>query len=48
MATLTLERRWNPVHSLGREAFVGKISEGIPPKSADIEVILRFNQGRAS
>lgn len=48
MTTLAFEKRWNPMLGLGREAFVSQISEGIPPKPADIETILLFNRGRAS
>jgi glyoxylase-like metal-dependent hydrolase (beta-lactamase superfamily II) len=48
MTTIAFEKKWNPVLGLGLDAFVRKISEGIPPKPVDIEAILRFNQGRAS
>jgi hypothetical protein len=47
MTTLAFEKRWNTVLSLGREAFVAQVSEGIPEKPAEMEAILRFNQGRA-
>lgn len=47
-STIAFEKKWNPVLGLERDAFVAKISEGIPPKPADIDAILRFNQGRAS
>jgi glyoxylase-like metal-dependent hydrolase (beta-lactamase superfamily II) len=47
MTTLAFERRWNPALSLGLEEFVAQVSEGIPAKPAEMEAILRFNQGRA-
>jgi hydroxyacylglutathione hydrolase len=47
MTTLAFEKRWNPSLSLGPEDFVAKVSEGIPAKPAEMEAILRFNQGRA-
>jgi hydroxyacylglutathione hydrolase len=47
MTTLAFEKRWNPSLSLGCEDFVAKVSEGIPAKPAEMEAILRFNQGRA-
>lgn len=47
MTTLAFEKRWNPVLGLNVEEFVGQVSEGIPAKPAEMEEILRFNQGRA-
>lgn len=48
MTTLAFEKRWNPTLDLNAEEFVGKLSEGISAKPAEMEVILRFNQGRGS
>lgn len=47
MTTLAFEKRWNTALSLGREEFIAQVSEGIPAKPAEMEAILRFNQGRA-
>ena len=46
MSTLAFERRWNPMLSLGRDAFVEALAS-VPPKPADMERILEFNRGRA-
>ncbi len=44
-STIAFEKRWNPLLALGREALVEALSEA-PPKPAQMERILRFNQGR--
>jgi glyoxylase-like metal-dependent hydrolase (beta-lactamase superfamily II) len=46
-STLAFEKRWNPALSLSEEEFVRAVGEGIPPKPAGMEAILRFNRGRA-
>jgi hydroxyacylglutathione hydrolase len=46
MTTLGFEKRWNPVLALGAGPFVDAVSAGIPARPADMETILRFNQGR--
>jgi hypothetical protein len=46
--TIGFEKRWNPALSLGREEFVARMSEGIPPNPADSEAILRWNRGHAA
>lgn len=43
-STIGFERRWNPMLSLDRVAFVEALAS-VPPKPAEMEVILRFNQG---
>lgn len=45
--TVAFEKRWNPLLSLPRDEFVARTAEGIPAKPAEMEAILRFNQGRA-
>jgi len=45
-STLGFEKRWNPVLSLGREAFVTAVGQA-SPKPADMEAMLRFNRGLA-
>jgi glyoxylase-like metal-dependent hydrolase (beta-lactamase superfamily II) len=47
MSTLAFEKRWNPTLKLDRAAFVEKMTNGMPPKPPEMEVILRANQGRA-
>lgn len=47
MSTLSFEKRWNPVLKLDRSAFVKKMTSGMLAKPADMESILRANQGRA-
>jgi hydroxyacylglutathione hydrolase len=45
MSTIGFERRWNPMLSLDREAFVHALSD-VPPKPADMERIQAFNRGQ--
>lgn len=45
--TIGFEKRFNPLLALDREAFVAALAE-VPPKPADMEHILRFNQGHES
>jgi glyoxylase-like metal-dependent hydrolase (beta-lactamase superfamily II) len=47
MSTIAFEKRWNASLNLDRAAFVEKITSAIPPKPAEMESILRANQGRA-
>ncbi len=44
-STIAFEKRWNPLLSLDRAAFVEALAE-VPEKPAGMERILRFNQGR--
>ena len=46
-STLAFERCWNPLLGLGRDEFVGATSAGIPPRPAEMERVMRANQGRA-
>lgn len=43
-STIAFERRWNPVLSLDRHAFV-EAQANVPPKPEDMERILAFNRG---
>ncbi|MGH7963093.1 MAG: MBL fold metallo-hydrolase [Candidatus Binatia bacterium] len=43
--TLAFERRWNPMLSLSKKDFVSALANGLPPKPAEGEEILRFNRG---
>jgi glyoxylase-like metal-dependent hydrolase (beta-lactamase superfamily II) len=45
-STVAFERKWNPLLRLTRDAFVDEVSGSAPPKPADMDEILRFNQGR--
>jgi glyoxylase-like metal-dependent hydrolase (beta-lactamase superfamily II) len=45
MTTVGFERRWNPMLTLDRDAFVEKLTD-VPPKPADMERVLAFNRGR--
>lgn len=47
MTTIGFEKRWNPMLSLGREAFVVRVSEAVPGKPDEMETVLRLNQGRS-
>jgi glyoxylase-like metal-dependent hydrolase (beta-lactamase superfamily II) len=44
-STLAFERRWNPLLSCTREDFIAAIVD-VPPKPAEMERTLRYNQGR--
>jgi glyoxylase-like metal-dependent hydrolase (beta-lactamase superfamily II) len=44
-STLAFERRWNPMLTLDRTAFVEALAN-VPPKPADMERILAANRGR--
>ena len=46
MSTLAFEKRWNPSLTLNRSAFIEKTTSSIPPKPAEVESIVRLNQGR--
>ena len=43
-STLAFERRWNPMLSLDRDAFVAALAD-VPAKPADMEQILAINRG---
>ena len=43
MSTIGFERRWNPLLSFDREAFIEALAE-IPPKPADVEGIVAFSR----
>jgi len=45
-STIAFEKRWNPMLSLDREAFIDALSQ-VPPRPADMERIAAFNRGRA-
>ena len=44
-STIGFEKRWNPMLSLDRDAFVAALSD-VPAKPDDMMTILRENQGR--
>ena len=44
-STIAFERRWNPILSLSREAFIDAMAD-VPAKPQEMEQILAFNRGR--
>lgn len=46
-STIAFERRWNPMLSLDRQAFVERLAD-VPPKPAEMEQILAANRGLAT
>jgi glyoxylase-like metal-dependent hydrolase (beta-lactamase superfamily II) len=46
VSTLAFEKQWNPILGMDRSAFLEKVTNGIPPKPAEMESTLRRNQGR--
>jgi glyoxylase-like metal-dependent hydrolase (beta-lactamase superfamily II) len=46
-STIAFERRWNPMLSLDRKAFVEALSD-VPPKPHEMEQVLAFNRGHSS
>jgi glyoxylase-like metal-dependent hydrolase (beta-lactamase superfamily II) len=45
-STIAFEKKWNPLLSKPREAFIDALAE-VPPKPAELERLLRLNRGRA-
>jgi hydroxyacylglutathione hydrolase len=45
-STIAFERRWNPMLSLDRDAFIDALAE-VTPKPDEMEQILAFNRGHA-
>ena len=43
---MAFERRWNPMLSLDREAFIAALAD-VPPKPVAMEQILAANRGRS-
>jgi hydroxyacylglutathione hydrolase len=46
-STIAFERRWNPMLSLDREAFIAALAD-VPPKPDAMERMLAFNRGHAA
>jgi hydroxyacylglutathione hydrolase len=46
MSTLGFETQWNDLLGLDRDTFVDTVAGNVPAKPAEMESILRFNQGR--
>lgn len=46
-STMGFERRWNPLLSMTREDFITQLTSNIPPRPADMDVMMRFNLGQA-
>lgn len=47
-STMGFEKRWNPMLSLDRAAFIEQLTQNIPPRPADLDAIVRTNLGLAS
>jgi glyoxylase-like metal-dependent hydrolase (beta-lactamase superfamily II) len=45
-STIAFERRWNPMLSLDRDAFIAALAD-VPPKPDAMEQVLAFNRGAA-
>jgi glyoxylase-like metal-dependent hydrolase (beta-lactamase superfamily II) len=45
-STIAFEKRWNPMLSMSREAFVDALAD-VPAKPAQMDEILRINRGEA-
>jgi len=45
-STLAFERRWNPLLSMEREAFVAALTAEIPPRPAEMDRMVAANLGR--
>jgi hydroxyacylglutathione hydrolase len=43
-STIAFERRWNPMLSLDRDAFIAALAD-VPPKPEAMEQVLAFNRG---
>jgi hydroxyacylglutathione hydrolase len=46
-STLAFEKRWNPMLSLDRQAFIESLAN-VPPKPEAMEMVLAFNRGTLS
>jgi glyoxylase-like metal-dependent hydrolase (beta-lactamase superfamily II) len=44
MSTIAFERRWNPMLSRDKQAFIEALAD-VPPKPTDMEQIIAFNRG---
>jgi hydroxyacylglutathione hydrolase len=44
-SSIAFEKRWNPMLSKGRDDFIAALMD-VPPKPAEMERIMRFNQGK--
>lgn len=47
-STIGFEKRWNPMLSLDREAFVAALTKGIPPRPAEMDRMVKANLGFAA
>jgi hydroxyacylglutathione hydrolase len=45
-STVGFERRWNPVLSLDRQAFIAELTRVTPPRPTDMDAIVRANLGQ--
>lgn len=47
-STMGFEKRWNPMLSLERDAFIEALVKEIPPHPAEMDAMVRFNLGLAN
>jgi len=48
VSTIGFEKRWDTLLSLGADEFIAQIAQGMPPKPAGMEAIMRFNRGESA
>ncbi|HEY0663548.1 MAG TPA: MBL fold metallo-hydrolase [Thiobacillaceae bacterium] len=46
MSTIGFEKRWNPMLTMDRDAFVAALTEAIPPRPAEMDRMVAFNLGQ--
>jgi hydroxyacylglutathione hydrolase len=46
-STIAFEKRWNPMLTLDRDAFIERLAD-VPPEPADMQRILAFNRGQVT
>jgi hydroxyacylglutathione hydrolase len=46
-STIAFEKRWDTLLSLSADEFIAQVGQGISPKPAGTEAIMRFNRGES-
>jgi hydroxyacylglutathione hydrolase len=46
-STIAFEKRWNPMLTLDRDAFIERLAD-VPPEPPDMQRILAFNRGQVT
>lgn len=47
-STIGFEKRWNPLLSMGRDAFIQTVTANIPPRPVNMERLVAANLGQAA